>query len=119
MLQQAQQTAFNNQSPNIEIMHLLKALLDDNDGPIQYLLKKNNVNLNFVEKKLDELITKLPKMKDGTPAQNLSREANNVMLRAGAVLKEFNDEFVTPEHLLIGITQVNDDTAKLLKDAGD
>lgn len=118
MLQQAQQTAFNNQSPNIEIMHLLKALLDDNDGPIQYLLKKNNVNLNFVEKKLDELITKLPKMKDGTPAQNLSREANNVMLRAGAVLKEFNDEFVTPEHLLIGITQVNDDTAKLLKDAG-
>ena len=40
------------------------------------------------------------------------------MLRAGAALKQFNDEFVTPEHLLLAIVQGNDATAKLLKDAG-
>ena len=45
LLQQAQQVAFNNQSPSIENPHLLKALLDDKDSPIQYLLKKNNVNV--------------------------------------------------------------------------
>jgi len=118
ILQQAQQLAFNNQNPNIETAHLLKALLDDNDGPISYLLKKNNVNIGFVEGKLGEQISKLAKMPSGEPAQNISREANNVLLRAGNTLKQFNDEFVTPEHLLIGLLQVNDDTGKLLKDAG-
>ena len=118
MLQQAQQLAYNNQSPNIETAHLMQALLDDNDGPIGYLLKKNNVNLQFVESKLDELIKRLPKTQTGEPAQNISRELNNVMLKAGNILKEFNDEFVTQEHLLIGMLQVNDEVGKLLKDAG-
>ena len=118
MLQQAQQLAFNNQNPNIETAHLLKALLDDSDGPISYLLKKNNVNVSFVENKLDEQIAKLPKMPGGEPAQNISREGNNVILRAGNALKQFNDEFVTVEHMLLAILQVNDETGKLLKDAG-
>ncbi|RYD58031.1 MAG: ATP-dependent chaperone ClpB [Sphingobacteriales bacterium] len=118
MLQQAQQLAFNNQNPNIETAHLLQALLNDNDGPISYLLKKNNVNIGFVEGKLDELMKRFPKIQGGEPAQVLSREMNNVVLRAGAVLKQFNDEFITQEHLLIGLLQVNDETAKLLKDAG-
>ncbi|OJW84385.1 MAG: ATP-dependent chaperone ClpB [Bacteroidetes bacterium 46-16] len=118
ILQQAQQLAFNNQNPNIETAHILKALLDDNDGPISYLLKKNNVNINFVDNKLDEQIGRLPKMPNGDPAQNISRDANNVILRAGNALKQFNDEFVTVEHLLIALLQVNDETGKLLKDAG-
>jgi ATP-dependent Clp protease ATP-binding subunit ClpB len=118
LLQQAQQLAFNTQSPNIETAHLLKALLEDEDGPIQYLLKKNNVNLGLVSKKLEEQIARLPKMQTGEAAQTISREGNNTLLKAGAVLKEFGDEFITPEHILIGILQVNDETAKTLKDAG-
>ena len=118
LLQQAQQLAFNQQNPHIETAHLLQALLEDQDGPIQYLLKKNNVNLSFVQKKLSEQIGRLPKVQQGEPAQTISRESNNVILKAGAMLKEFGDEFVTPEHLLIGILQVNDETAKTLKDAG-
>lgn len=118
LLAQAQQSAFNQQNPNIETAHLLKALIDDQEGPISYLLKKNNVNIAFVEKKLAEQINRLPKVQSGDPAQTVSREVNNVVLRAGAILKEFGDEFVTPEHLLIGMLQVNDETGKTLKDAG-
>lgn len=118
VLQQAQQLAFNNENPNIETAHMLKALLDDKEGPIQYLLKKNNVNIGFVEKKLEELMQRLPKLQGGEPAQTISREGNNVILRAGAVLKEFGDEFITPEHMLIGVLKVNDDSGKILKDAG-
>ncbi|MDZ4794941.1 MAG: ATP-dependent chaperone ClpB [Bacteroidota bacterium] len=115
--QQAQQIAFNAKSPNIETEHILKALLEQEDSPVDYLLKKNNVTLNLVDTKLDELISKLPKA-SGEAAQQISREANNVVLRSGAVLKQFKDEFVTPEHLLIAIVQGNDSTAKLLKDTG-
>jgi ATP-dependent Clp protease ATP-binding subunit ClpB len=117
-IQQAQQLAFNHQNPTIETSHLLQALLDDTDGPISYLLKKNNVNINFVETKLDEQIKRQPTMQGGEPAQNISRDVNNVILRAANVLKTFGDEFVTPEHLLVSIVQGNDEAAKILKDAG-
>ena len=96
--QQAQQLAFNSQNPNIETEHLLKALLEQQDSPVEYLLKKNNVTINLVDTKLDELISKLPTT-SGEPAQSISREANSVVLRSGAALKQFKDEFVTPEHL--------------------
>lgn len=115
--QQAQQIAFNAQCPNIETEHILKALLEQQDSPVDYLLKKNNVTVNLVDTKLDELISKLPKT-SGEGGQQISRDANSVVLRAGAVLKQFKDEFVTPEHLLLAIVQGNDSTAKLLKDAG-
>lgn len=115
--QQAQQAAFNAQNPNIETEHILKALLEQQDSPIEYLLKKNNVTINLVQTKLEELISKLPKS-SGEPAQQISRDANSVVLRAGSVLKSFGDEFVTPEHILLAIVQGNDAAAKLLKDAG-
>jgi ATP-dependent Clp protease ATP-binding subunit ClpB len=117
VVQQAQQLAFNSQNPNIETEHILKALLDQQDSPTEYLLKKNNVTLNLLETKLDELISRLPKT-TSEPAQSISREVNSVVLRAGSILKNFGDEFVTPEHLLLALVQGNDAAAKLLKDAG-
>ena len=115
---QAQQQAFNNQNPTIETEHLLKALLSDDDSPIEFLLKKNNVNVNFVESKIDESISKLPKVSGGDPAQAVSRDMNSVILKATTSLKSFGDEFVSVEHLLLALLQVNDNSAKLLKDAG-
>jgi len=116
-IQAAQQLAFNSQNPNIETEHILKALIEQQDSPVDYLLKKNNVTINLVDSKLGELISKLPTT-TGDPAQSVSRDANNVILRAGAVVKEFKDEFVTPEHLLLAIVQGNDATGKLLKNSG-
>jgi ATP-dependent Clp protease ATP-binding subunit ClpB len=117
VIQQSQQLAFNHSNANIETEHILKALLDQQDSPIDYLLKKNAVNTQQLESRLDKQLEKLPKV-SGEPAQNISRDVNNVILRAGAVLKSFNDEFITPEHLLLALVQGNDDTAKLLKDFG-
>src|SRR3984893_1542271 len=118
VLQQAQQLAFNAQNPTIETEHLMKALLDQEDSPVEYLLKKNNVTISVLETKLDELIQKLPRTSGTDPAQALGREANNVVLRAGSVLKQFGDEFITPEHLVLALVQGNDATAKLLKNSG-
>lgn len=117
-IQSAQQLAFNHQHSSIETEHLLKALLDQEESPVEYLLKKNAVNINQLETKLDNLLEKLPKMQGGDPAQNISRDANNAMLRSGNIIKQFKDEFVTPEHLLLALIQGSDNTAKLLKDFG-
>ncbi|MGV3768030.1 MAG: ATP-dependent chaperone ClpB [Chitinophagaceae bacterium] len=118
ILQKAQQLAFGYGNVNIETDHLLLALLKEEDSPVEYLLKKNNVNTTFVATKLEEAVNKLPKASGADPAQSISRDANNVLLRAGTVLKTFGDEFVSPEHILLALVQGNDNTSKLLKDAG-
>lgn len=117
-IQAAQQEAYSAGNPSIETAHLLKALLLDKDSPIQYLLKRNNVNVRLLETKIAESIQKLPRIQGGEPAQQLGRDLNNVMLKATAALKEFKDEFVSTEHLLLALLQVNDDIAAALKAAG-
>ena len=49
VIQGAQQIAYNHQHSNIETEHLLKALLEQQDSPIDYLLKKNAVNVSEQE----------------------------------------------------------------------
>jgi ATP-dependent Clp protease ATP-binding subunit ClpB len=117
IIQQAQQLAYNGKNPNIENEHILKALLLSEDSPVDYLLKKNNVTINLLENKLEELLQKLP-VTSSEAAQTLGREANATLLRSVAVLKTFGDEFVAPEHILLSMLQGNDTTAKVLKDAG-
>ena len=114
----AQQLAFNNGNPNIETNHLLKALLKDEDSSIDYLLKKNSVNTSLIQLKLEESLKRLPKANGVEPATTMGRDLNNVFLKATASIGKFKDEFVSVEHLLLGLLQVNDDTGKLLKDAG-
>lgn len=115
----AQQLAFSNNNVNIETEHILKALLNDEDSAIDFLLKKNNVTMNLLESRLDENLNKLPKIgSGGTPAQALGRDANNVILRAPNMLKQFGDEFVSVEHLLLALINGSDGTAKLLKETG-
>ncbi|MGZ8561706.1 MAG: ATP-dependent chaperone ClpB [Flavisolibacter sp.] len=118
VVQQSQQHAFNNSNSNIETEHMLKALLDQEESPVEFLLKKNSVNVKQLKTRLDELIARLPKVSSGDPAQSISQEANKVVLRAGALLKKFNDEFITPEHILLALIQGSDSTAKLLKESG-
>lgn len=115
--QQAQQVAYNHQNPSIETEHLMQALLEIENSPVGYLLRKSNISLPVIEKQLGTLIQKLP-VTSGEPAQTVGRDLNSVVLYAGSLLKTFNDEFITPEHLLVGIVHGNDETARLLKDAG-
>jgi ATP-dependent Clp protease ATP-binding subunit ClpB len=116
-IQAAQQLAFNAQNQHIDTVHVLKALLDAEDNSIGFLLKKNNINTNFLNQKLQEAITKLPKASSGF-AEMITKELNQVILKASSFLKEFNDEFVSVEHLLLAIVNGSDVAASLLKDAG-
>jgi len=117
-IQSAQQLAYNNKDAAIETLHLLKAILLDKDSSTEFLLKKNNLNPLLIMQKVDAALPSLPKQASGEPATNLSRDLNSVLLKANGALKTFDDEFVTVEHLLIAILQVNDAASKILKDAG-
>ncbi len=118
IIQAAQQVAFNNGNSNIETNHLLKAMLDDEESPVDFLLKKNNINVIFLKQKLEESIARLPKVSGTDPAQSVSREMNNALLRANGLLKQFKDEFISVEHLLLSLVGGSDDVSRILKDAG-
>ncbi|QNK61745.1 ATP-dependent chaperone ClpB [Pedobacter sp. PAMC26386] len=115
-VQQASEIAQGNQQQAIETAHLLKGLLTVDENVVSYVLKKLNVNLNTLNQHLDEQIAKFPKVSGSNGY--LSSGANSVLQKAQSYLKEFKDEFVSVEHLLLGILSVNDNTSKLLKDQG-
>jgi len=83
---------------------------------VSYVLKKLNVNLNVLGQQLDAQIEKFPKVSGSNPY--LTSGTNSALQKAQSYLKEFKDEFVSVEHLLLGILSVNDNTSKLLKDQG-
>jgi ATP-dependent Clp protease ATP-binding subunit ClpB len=115
-IQQASEIAKGNQQQAIETAHLLKGLLTVDENVVSYVLKKLNVNLNTINQHLDASLNKLPKVTGGETY--LSSGANTALQKAQSYLKEFKDEFVAVEHILLGILAANDNTAKLLKEQG-
>ena len=116
-IQKAQELAFANQHQSIETAHLLKGLLLVDEHVVDFLLKKTGVNPGHLEAKIDDQINTYPKVSGGS-GQYLSNECNQVMLKAQSYLKEYKDDFISIEHLLLALLSAKDNTAKVLKDAG-
>lgn len=115
-LQKSAEIAQANQQQAIEPGHLLKAVLETDENVASFLFKKLNVNQNILIAKLEELISAYPKV-IGSQAY-LSSASNSVLQQAEKELKEFKDEFITIEHLVLALLTVKDKVSQLLKDAG-
>jgi len=115
-IQKASEITVGNQQQAIETAHLLKGLLLVDENVITYLLKKLNVNLNRLNATLDEQIEAFPKVSGSNVY--LSSNANSALQKAQSYLKEFKDDFVSVEHVLLGILSVSDKASAALKDAG-
>ena len=115
-IQHAQQLTMENGQQAIETAHILKGLNHTDENVILYLLKKSNVNIQQLNKKLDELIATYPKVSGGQI--HLSNDANQVLSKATSLLKQFKDDYVTVEHLLLAMVQYKDKVGALLKDLG-
>jgi ATP-dependent Clp protease ATP-binding subunit ClpB len=94
----------------------LRVMLDADKNVIPYLLKKLSVNTDLLEQTLDKQIESFPKVSGGEI--QLSRTGSEAVNRSFTYLKEFGDEFVSLEHLLLAILDGKDTTAQMLKDMG-
>ncbi|MCS4224359.1 ATP-dependent chaperone ClpB [Sphingobacterium sp. BIGb0165] len=115
-IQKASEIAAGNQQQAIETAHILKALLTVDENVVSHLLKKLNVNIPYLGAELDKQIESFPKVSGSNIY--LSSDANNALQKAQGYLKEFNDEFVSVEHVLLGILATSDKTSSLLKSQG-
>jgi ATP-dependent Clp protease ATP-binding subunit ClpB len=115
-VQKATEIAGGNQQQAIETGHLLKGLFQSDENVLSFLAKKLGVNLNILTPRLDAIVAAYPKVSGGSPY--LSNEATAALQRATGFLKEFDDEYVSVEHLLLGLLGGKDAVATLMKDAG-
>ncbi|MCD6017877.1 MAG: ATP-dependent chaperone ClpB [Bacteroidetes bacterium] len=115
-IQHAMQIATINGNQAIENGHILKAILEVDENVTPFILKKLGVNQSVFSKTVDAIVNSYPKVSGGQPY--LSNSANQAVAKATNYLKEFKDEYVSIEHLLLGILGSNDSVSQLLKDNG-
>ena len=115
-VQQAVQHARRNGQQVIEPVHLLKGVLEKGKDVTTFIFQKLGVNATHVETLVDTEIQHLPRVQGGEPY--LSRESNDVLMRAIDMSKQMGDEFVSVEPLLLALLEVNSTASRILKDAG-
>ncbi len=116
VIQHAQQMASSSNHQAIENGHILKAILDTDKNVTPFLLKKLGVNADIIEKATDSIIKGYPTVQGGE--QYLSKKAASTLQEANKLLKSFEDEFVSIEHLIMALLKGSDAIAQLLKDSG-
>ena len=116
VLQEAQTLALSNGQQAIETGHILKAMLQGDEHVVPFLLKKLNANIGVISKECDSLIAGYSKVSGGQPY--LSNDAQTVLQQALVLIREFKDEFVSLEHILVALLRGKDATSKILKSNG-
>lgn len=116
-LQHAQEIATDYSHQAIEPLHILRSMLDVDENMIPYLLRKANVDPVQLKSVIDRELQSLPRV-SGAGDAYLSNAATQALNRTSGYLKEFGDQFVSLEHILLAILDGNDRAAQILKDAG-
>ena len=115
-IQQAIQVATANGNQAIENGHILKSILEVDENVTPFIFKKIGINQTNFSKTVEAIVQSYPKVSGGQPY--LSNNANQTIAKATNYLKEFKDEYITIELLLLGILGSNDSVSQLLKDNG-
>jgi len=114
----ALQSASSAGNPDIRPAHLLVALLDQTDGIAAPLLKAVGVDPTAVHREAQNLVDRLPKTTGATTTPQLGREALAALTAAQHLATELDDEYVSTEHLMVGLASGESDVAGLLKRHG-
>jgi ATP-dependent Clp protease ATP-binding subunit ClpB len=116
VVQHAIQMAQSAAQQAVDSGHLLKVMLADNEGVTGLLLRKLGVALPALTKAVNEAVEHYPKVTGGEPY--LSSYANKALQKAQEHATKMGDQFVSVEHVLLGLLDGGDNIAQLMKDNG-
>ncbi|MCF8370602.1 MAG: ATP-dependent chaperone ClpB [Bacteroidales bacterium] len=118
--QEALEKAFHvtqaHQQQAVEPTHILKGVFSSAENVTNFLLQKLGVQFSQIDNILDHAVRSYPKVSGGQPY--LSGDSNSAMQKAQAVAQKMGDQFISVEHLLLGILDTKNEASKILKDAG-
>jgi ATP-dependent Clp protease ATP-binding subunit ClpB len=107
----------NNQA--VEPSHILKAFLGDQNSIVNTLLNKLGANTSAILQVVDSVLNRLPKVQGSSvTGQYLSNNSKQLFDVAQKEANKLGDEYISSEHVLIGMTEVKGEVANLLKDQG-
>ncbi len=115
-VQYAFTVAQGKQQQAIETGHLLKGLFHESENVTGFLLKKVGANPVVIQQALDRIVESYPKVTGGEPY--LSNDANRALQKSISIMQEMNDQFVSVEHILMGLLETGDQISRMLKDSG-
>ncbi|GAB2647993.1 ATP-dependent chaperone ClpB [Nocardia goodfellowii] len=105
-------------NPEIRPAHLLVALLDQTDGIAAPLLKAVGVDPAAVRREAQDIVDRLPRASGATTTPQLGRECLAAITAAQHLSKEIGDEYVSTEHIMVGLASGDSDVTMLLKKYG-
>jgi ATP-dependent Clp protease ATP-binding subunit ClpB len=115
----AHDRAVRERDTNVDVLHLLDAIVSQDDGIAPALLTKAGVDVSALRTRIGEEIAKLPRLGGAMPDQlYLSGPASRVMSAAAEEATSLTDDYVSVEHLLLAIFAGGGSAGKLLRDAG-
>ncbi|PSR36462.1 MAG: ATP-dependent chaperone ClpB, partial [Sulfobacillus thermosulfidooxidans] len=118
-LADAQNIAREMQNQEITPEHLLAALIKQTDGVVRPLLEKIGIPLSAVAANVQREIDKLPKVSGTQPGAYMSQKLTAVVEQAEKEAEALKDEYISTEHLLLGLVEHPDTPAgRILKDFG-
>ncbi|MFV0150697.1 ATP-dependent chaperone ClpB [Empedobacter falsenii] len=116
-IQAAQQIAVSHKNQAIEPAHILGGMIDVDENVLSLILEKQGVKFDLLKPELDLEINKYPKI-EGQQRNHLSNSSNQILQSAKEIAKGMNDDFITLEHLLLGIIKNGSPVSQLLKNKG-
>ena len=117
IIQQAAEMAQSRSQQSIETGHVLKSILEGDVNTSRFLLEKQNVNIDNLRNRLEGIINGYPQV-HGSQQVFLGNDLSNALTKSQTYLKEFGDEYVSVELMLLGILAGQDAVARLLKESG-
>ncbi|MCI5778591.1 MAG: ATP-dependent chaperone ClpB [Lentisphaeria bacterium] len=115
----AQNIAVNSGHTELRALHVLAGLLADETGLATSILEKCGVNVALFRGKMEAELGKLPRLEGGNqPNPPASREFGLALNRAMQYAQEMKDEYISVEHLLLGVMAESKETAALLEHSG-
>lgn len=115
-VQAAQQNAETAGQQSIEPAHILKGIMEVDDGILPFIFKKVNVKIDKVSSGLNTIVNSLPKVEGGKIY--LSDDSNKLFQKSISLAKTLGDEFVSLEHLLLALISSKDKTGQMLREEG-
>ena len=112
----AQQITITKGHQFIENAHLLSAIIDVDKNVFPHIAKKLGANPELISKANNSIIESCPKVSGGNIS--LSNNAQKTVAESIKFSKNMKDDYVSIEHLILGILKTSDDTSQLLKDSG-
>ena len=113
-VQRAQQLAEDRSHQQLMAAHLLRALLDEKQGVVRPLFQKIGASPDQIAQATDTELNRLPKVSGAAIQVGLGAELSKVFDAAQKQADLMKDQFLSTEHLLIGLIKVDTEAKKLL-----